>query len=536
MEILPRDEHNLTLLEQVRPSGWINPRPKERYNLVVIGAGTAGLVSAAGAAGLGAKVALVERHLLGGDCLNVGCVPSKALIRCARAAAAVRDASQFGVRVPPGASVDFSAVMQRMRRLRATLAPNDSADRFRGLGVDVFFGSAGFTGHDRIAVGDQLLRFQKAIIATGARPARPSIPGLTEAGYLTNETVFSLTDLPARLAVIGAGPIGCELAQAFALLGARVTLIARGKSIMPKEDPDAAERVATALRRDGVELLVNCQVAEVQKRGTAKVLIHQSVGAVGCHAHANQGYDDASHRLIPHAHASVGMPPYLGDRTELEVDEILVGVGRVPNVDLLALDDAGIEFDAHDGVKVNDRLSTTNPRVFAAGDVCSRFKFTHAADALARIAIQNALFFGRARASALCVPWCTYTSPEVAHVGLQEQEARELGIPVTTFHEELARVDRAVLDGETEGFVKVHVRKGTDRIVGATVVASHAGDIIAELTLAMTARVGLSKLARTIHPYPTQGEAIKRVADSYNRTRLTPRLKALLEKWFAWRR
>jgi pyruvate/2-oxoglutarate dehydrogenase complex dihydrolipoamide dehydrogenase (E3) component len=490
------------LLENVHPPGWVNPRPEGRYNLVVIGGGAAGLISASGAAGLGAKVALVEREFLGGDCLNVGCVPSKALIRASRAFADARDAGEFGVRIPPGAAVDFPAVMERMRRLRAAISPTDSAARYRGLGVDVFLGQGRFTGPDTLEVAGQTLRFARAIIATGARAARPQIPGIEETGYLTNETVFSLTSLPRRMAVIGAGPIGCELAQAFARFGSEVHLLSRGPRILPREDGDAVELLHRSLVRDRIRLLLDRRVTAASTEGEEKVL------------HVEQG---------PHT-------------TELRVDAILVGVGRQPNVDGLGLEAAGVEYSVAEGVKVNDRLQTSNPRIFAAGDICSRHKFTHAADATARIAIQNALFLGRAKASKLVLPWCTYTDPEIAHVGLYEHEARRQGIAVQTFVQELRHVDRAVLDGETDGLVKVHVRAGSDQIVGATVVARHAGEMISELTLAITAGLGLRQIAKTIHPYPTQSEAIKRVADAYNRTRLTPTVKRLFARWLAWRR
>ncbi|HUT93910.1 MAG TPA: mercuric reductase [Thermoguttaceae bacterium] len=498
--ILPDDAFNRTLRENVHPDDWVNPEPQDRYNLVVIGAGTAGLVTAAGAAGLGARVALVEKHLMGGDCLNYGCVPSKALIRAARVAADVRDAAAFGVQVPSGARVDFPAVMERMRRLRSEISPHDSAARFRDLGVDVFLGEGRFIGGDAVEVDGATLRFRKAVIATGARAATPSIPGLVEAGFLTNESVFSLTELPRRLAVVGAGPIGCELAQTFARFGSEVFLLEAGHGVLPREDRDAAQRVEKSLRRDGVHLLVGCKIVRAEKRGDGKVI------------HLEQR----------------------GNPKELAADEILVGVGRAPNVEGLNLEAAGVEFDPRQGVHVNDRLRTTNPRIFAAGDICSRFKFTHAADALARIVIRNAMFLGRAKASALTIPWCTYTSPEIAHVGLYEHEAQEKGISVQTFVQELHDVDRAVLDGQDEGFVKIHVRAGTDRILGATIVAEHAGDTISEITTAMTGKMGLGGLSSVIHPYPTQAEAIKRLGDAYSRTRLTPLVKSLFHRWLAW--
>lgn len=499
--VQPLDEHNRALLAHTHPLDWVNPTPSGRYNLVVVGGGTAGLVTAAGAAGLGAKVALVERQLLGGDCLNVGCVPSKALLRSARAAADVRTAGSFGVRVPHGATVDFGAVMERMRRLRAGISPHDSAARFRGLGVDVFLGEARFTSPDTVEVEGQTLAFARACIATGAKPADPAIPGLGAAGVLTNESVFSLTALPRRLAVIGAGPIGCELAQAFARFGSEVVLFETLHGVLPNEDPDAAALVGESLRRDGVTLRCCGRSLEASRA-------------------------DGGTRLTVESH---------GARHDVVVDAVLVGAGRVPNVHGLGLEAAGVAVDAA-GVRVDDFLRTTNRRIYAAGDVCSRHKFTHAADAMARLVIQNALFFGRKRASALTIPRCTYTDPEVAHVGLDTKTAGDRGLDVSTYTIALSQVDRAVVDGETEGFLKVHTRKGRDTIVGATLVARHAGETISQVTLAMAAGVGLGALASTIHPYPTQAEAIKRAGDAYNRTRLTPRVRSLLETILRWRR
>lgn len=499
--VQPWDAHNQKLVSNVHPADWKNPTPASRYNLVVIGGGTAGLVSAIGAAGLGAKVALIEKHLMGGDCLNVGCVPSKAIIRAARKAAGVRDMADFGVNVPDGTTIDFGKVMERMRRLRADISPHDSAKRFTELGVDIFLGTGKFTGPDSIEVGGQTLRFAKAVIATGARAAAPPIPGLKDVPYLTNETLFSLTELPKRLGIIGAGPIGCEMAQSFARFGSEVFLIEATHGILPREDRDASEIVRAAMERDGVKLLC-------------------------CGKDLKLANDPHGVRLRVESH---------GQGYDVLVDQLLVAVGRAPNVEGLGLETVGVEFDKK-GVKVNDRLQTANPRIYACGDICSPYQFTHAADFMARIVIQNALFKGRAKASSLIIPWATYTSPEIAHVGLYEKEAKEKGIEVDTFTQELSKVDRAILDGETEGFVRIHVRKGTDEIVGATVVAAHAGDLIGELTLAMKAKIGLKTIGGTIHPYPTQAEAIRKTGDLYNRTRLTPFVKKLMNRWLAWQR
>lgn len=501
--LTPQDQYNQTLENNVHPADWINPEPATKYNLVVIGAGTAGLVVAAGAAGLGARVALVERHLMGGDCLNVGCVPSKCIIRSSRAAADVADAGRFGIKVPPGTEVDFPAVMERMRRIRSSISANDSAARYRDeLGVDVFIGDGRFSGPDTVQVGEKILRFKKAVITTGARAFEPPIEGLKEAGYLTNETVFSLTERPGRVAVIGAGPLGCELAQTFRRLGCEVSVLEMGPQILSREDRDAAKIVEGTLEREGVNLFLSSNIVKVESNGGGKIL------------HLNRD----------------------GQSSQLTVDEIIVGVGRVPNVDGLNLEEVGVEYDPRDGVHVDDRLRTTNPRIYAAGDICLPYKFTHTADATARIVIQNALFRGRKKASALTIPWCTYTDPEIAHVGMYGTDAENKGIPVQTFTIPMSDVDRALAEGEEDGMVRIHVKKGTDRILGATIVARHAGEMISEISLAMKAKMGLGAISGVIHPYPTQAEAIRKAADAYNRTRLTPFIKGLFERFLKWQR
>ncbi|MDT8443553.1 MAG: mercuric reductase [Desulfuromonadales bacterium] len=496
----PADEFNRELVRNVHPLDWVNPKPTGRYDLLVIGAGTAGLVTAAGAAGLGAKVALIEHNLMGGDCLNVGCVPSKGVISAARSAADVRQAGTFGVEVPDGVHVNFAAVMQRMRRLRARISPNDSAQRFHDLGIDVYFGQAQFVDSNTVDVEGTKLSCKRAVIATGARAAAPPIPGLDSVDYLTNETLFSLTELPRRLGVIGAGPIGCEMAQALAQLGSEVFLVETMHGILPREDRDAAEIVQQAMTRSGVKLLCCGKQLEIKRDEGIRLVVESH----------NRGYDEP-------------------------IDKLLVSVGRAPNVENLNLQAVGVDYDKM-GVKVNEHMQTTNSRIYAAGDICSPFQFTHAADFMARIVIQNALFMGRKKSTSLVMPWCTYTSPEIAHVGLYENQAKEQGIEVDTFVQELRDVDRAILDGEDEGFVKVHVKKGTDKIVGATIVAGRAGDMISEITLAMTHGLGLKQIGSTIHPYPTQAEAIRRIGDQYNRTRVTPFVKWLLNKWIAWTR
>ncbi len=502
-QLSPRDAHNAQLLANVHPPDWRNPEPTGRYNLVVVGAGSAGLITAAIASGLGARVALVERHLLGGDCLNVGCVPSKALIRSARRVAETESATQLGLPPVDRERVDFGAAMERVRRVRAQISHEDAASRYQEeLGVDVYLGEARFTSRDAVEVDGRALRFKKAVIATGARAAAPALPGLAEAGYLTNETVFELTERPRRLAVIGGGPIGCELAQTFRRLGSQVTILDKAEHVLVREDADAAALVQQAFERDGIRLELGVELVRVEAEDDGKALFFRRPdGASG----------------------------------ELRVDEILVGIGRRPNVEDLGLEAAGVVYGAR-GVQVDDRLRTANPRIFAAGDVCMNWKFTHAADAAAKIVVQNALFLGRKKLSDLIMPWCTYTDPEIAHVGAYERDAERLGVAMQTFSIPLRENNRAVTDGDEEGFVKVYVKRGSDRILGATVVARHAGELISHITQAMVSGTGLGTFVNVIFPYPTQSETIKRVAGAYTRTRLTPLLKKVLERWMAFAR
>jgi pyruvate/2-oxoglutarate dehydrogenase complex dihydrolipoamide dehydrogenase (E3) component/uncharacterized membrane protein YdjX (TVP38/TMEM64 family) len=499
--MLVDDEHDKQLIENCHPPRWINPSPAAKYNLVVIGGGTAGLVSAAGAAGLGARVALIERSLLGGDCLNVGCVPSKGVIRAARAVFDSCNGGDFGVHANGACGVDFAAAMERMRRLRAGISGHDSAERFRKLGVDVYIGNGVFTASDAVEIDGRRLHFDRAVIATGARAAELPIPGLKETGYYTNETVFTLSELPRRLVVIGAGPIGCELAQSLRRFGSDVTIITDGAEILPKEDRDAAAVLRRQLEREGVRIVPQAKIERVSGNGAGKRI------AVACS----------------------------GSIREFDCDAILVSVGRRPNLEGLALETAGVAF-TRNGVVVDERLRTSNSRIFAAGDVCSQYKFTHAADAMARIVIANALFFARRKVTDLVIPWCTYTDPEIAHVGYYEKDAKAAAYDVATVTESLNHVDRAILDGEDEGFARVHYDRKTGRILGGTLVARHAGEMISELTLAMVAKQTVGTLSSTIHPYPTQAEVLRKIGDAYMRTKLTPMVKKAFNKWLEWRR
>ena len=505
--ILPYDQYNYELVSNVHPLDWKNPEPAPMYNLVIIGAGTAGLVAAAIAAAVGAKVALIEKRLIGGDCLNLGCVPSKTIISSSRISEEVREAASHGVKVICGSEADFPAVMERMRRLRARISQHDSASRFQEMGVDIFLGSGKFTGPHSAVVGDVELKFKKALIATGARPFVPPVEGLSDAGYLTNENIFNLTARPARFGILGGGAIGCEMAQAFQRLGSQVTILQRGKRLMEKEDSEASAIIHEVFHREGVRIVLgDKKVTKVEVRGDEKIIFLEG-------------------------------PEGAGDRTEgLAVDELLVSVGRTPNVSGLGLEDAGVEFDVRAGVKVDEHLRSTNHDIYAAGDVCLKYKFTHTADAAARVVAANALFSARRKFSTASVPWCTFTDPEVAHVGLCPEDSTCDGMEMDTFTKDFGEIDRTILEGEEEGFVKIHVKKGTDKILGATIVARNAGDMIAEIALAMHSDIGLKEISETIHPYPTRAEAIKRAADEYMASRLTPRVKKWLARWMEMKR
>jgi pyruvate/2-oxoglutarate dehydrogenase complex dihydrolipoamide dehydrogenase (E3) component len=480
------------LLSLVHPPQWTNPVPPKRYDLVVIGGGTAGLVCAMGAAALGAKVALCEKALLGGDCLVTGCVPSKALLRSAHLAHDVQEAEAFGVETGD-VEVDFASVLDRVRRLRADMAPHDAAMRAQEAGVDVHLSAAHFIAADAVECGGQKLRFRRAVIASGGRPRIPNVPGLEEAGYLTHRTVFGLTRAPPRLAVLGGGPVGCELAQGMARLGIEVTLVQDGSRLLPRDDPEASDVLSRVLQEE-LQLWLGAQVTRVEPTRRGKVV------------HA-----------VRH-----------GEVLSVEVDEVLVATGLAPAMEGLGLEAAGIRLEAGHPAS-DEHLRTSNARVYVAGDAAGRWAFTHAADAMARLVVQNALFLGKKRVSALSIPWCTYTEPEVAHVGLGAEEAYALGKEVVTLTTEMATNDRAVVDGQTAGFARIHAETRTGRVLGATLVSRHAGESIGEAALAVRLGLKMGALADTIHPYPTQAEAWKRLGDLWNARRLTPGARGLLK-------
>jgi pyruvate/2-oxoglutarate dehydrogenase complex dihydrolipoamide dehydrogenase (E3) component len=475
VELFPSDANNQRTLNQGHPPDWRNP-PGGDYELVVIGGGPTGLVSAMTAAAGGHRVAMTEQFLTGGTCVNFGCTPSKALIRSARA---VREACRgadfgFGLTAPP--NVDFAKVMERVRRIRSMSSAGDAVQVVAANGVDVYLGHTRFTKPNAVMVDGHELRFDKAVIATGSRPAAPTIEGLREGEYLTNETVFSLTELPRRLLVLGGGPLGCELAQAFRRLGSEVDLVHSGDNLLPKDEPEAGELLRRELERDGIRL-------------------HFGFRAVGA----------ANRRLTAKGPAGT---------QQFDYDALLMGIGRRANIEDLGLEAAQIKVN-NGGVEADAYLRTSNPAVYAAGDVAFPEKYTHAAMATARLCVANALDGANRRAHDLIIPHCTYTDPEVASVGLTPLRAAEEGVTVDVHRLELSKVERAFIDGEEEGFATIYTRKGTGQIVGATLVAAHAGEMISELTLAITGRLTMEALAEAVHCYPTQAEVFQRIALEY---------------------
>jgi pyruvate/2-oxoglutarate dehydrogenase complex dihydrolipoamide dehydrogenase (E3) component len=495
----PTDFHEQELLQRVRPDDWKNPAAKPLYDLVVVGGGPAGLAAAEWAVRLGLRVALVERRRLGGDSLNTGTIPSKAMIRTAGVHAIMPRAEDFGAPAAHELPVDFQTVMARMRRIRSRLAEYHSADRLRAQGVDVFFGIAHFAASDALLVGDTRLRFKKALVATGSQPQRSTIPGLEEAGYLTSESVFELASLPRRLVIIGGGPLGCEAAQTFSRLGTHVTLVQDEPKFLPHEERDASQLLSYSLARDGVDTRLNTAVQGVRVENGVKIL---------------DTLNDAT-------------------RYRIDADEILLSIGRAPNVTDLGLAAAGIAFDPATGIVVDDFLRTTNPRVYAAGDVCLSLRFTNAAEATARMAVQNAFAAKRRRLSLMTIPWCTYCDPEIAHVGMHVWDASERSVPIKSFTVMMQDVARAITDGQDDGFVKIHVKLGTDRILGATIVASRASEMINEISVAMSTGIGMRKLARILHTYPAQSDAIRQAALAYTLDQPVSWLQRAYARWFA---
>ncbi|MDS4020626.1 MAG: FAD-dependent oxidoreductase [Candidatus Competibacter sp.] len=485
---------------------WPKPKRFDR-NLVVIGAGSAGLVTAYIAAAVRAKVTLIEKHRMGGDCLSTGCVPSKALIRSAKLLSHIRRSSEFGIR-KAGAEFDFAEVMERVQRVIREVAPHDSVERYTGLGVEVIEGAARITSPWTVDVttvdGTRTLTTRSIVIAAGARPFVPPIPGLEEVDYLTSDNVWNLRELPKRLVVLGGGPIGSELTQTFARLGSQVTQVEMAPRILIREDPEVSELVTRRFRAEGISVRVNHQARRFAVESGEKVLI-------------------AEHD---------------GQETRIPFDAVLVAVGRVANTAGYGLEELGIPTTPARTVETNDYLQTLYPNIYAAGDVAGPYQFTHTAAHQAWYAAVNALFdpLKKFKADYSVIPWSTFVDPEVARVGLNEREAKEKGIPHEVAVYGIDDLDRAIADGEAHGFVKVLTAPGKDRILGVTLVGEHAGDLLAEYVLAMRHGIGLNKILGTIHIYPTLAEANKYAAGVWKKAHAPEKLLAWVERFHAWRR
>ena len=477
------------------PADWENPQ-SGNYDLVCIGAGPAGLIAAMSGAGRGGRGAVVEKQGLGGDCLHHGCGPSKALIATARRYYQVRS-----LLAPAASPFDLPSkpAVDTMRAKRAKLGHGDSAARLSEMGIDVFLGTGQFRNKHSVTVDDRILTFRRCIIATGSQPACPEIPGLNGVTFHTNRTVFALRQAPSSILIIGGGPVGCELAQTFGRLGSQVSLVTRG-ALLPKEDEAVSALIEAQFRTEGMTVLTHGEILRVSANDHNKEIAIRTTGRT----------------------------------TNVKAEELLVATGGIPSVGKLELQRAEIAFDRH-GIQVDDRLQTTNRRVYAAGDCIGKMAYSHAADAMARICIQNAFFWGRKRLSRLIIPRTTFTDPEVAHVGITRREAEQQKIALDHFRKDFQQTDRATLEGTLTGYAEIHCRRGTDQILGASIVGPQAGELIGIITLMLTNQIPLRNLAKTIQCYPTHSGILKTLADQYTKTQLTP-LRARLLRFLLKRR
>jgi dihydrolipoamide dehydrogenase len=477
-------------------------KPKQfDRNLIVIGAGSAGLVSALIAATVNAKVTLIERHKMGGDCLNTGCVPSKALIKSAKVASLIKRADDFGINIPES-NIDFPAVMDRVQSIIKKIEPHDSVERFESMGVECIEGNARITSPWSVEVNQQTLTAKNIIIATGAGPLIPPVKGIEDIGYITSDSLWEIREQPKRLLVLGGGPIGCELSQAFARLGTVVTQVEMFPRIMAREDEDVSNLITKKFLKEGIDVRINHKAKEFIKKDNQNILICE----------------------------------YDGQDVEIEFDSVLVAVGRKPNISGFGLEELGMKFNQQGTIKVNEYMQTSIPSIYACGDVAGPYQFTHTASHQAWYASVNSLFgrFKRFKADYSIIPWATFTDPEVARVGLNEQEAKQQNIPYETSFFKLDELDRALTEDETEGFIKVLTVPGKDKILGATIVGDHAGELITEYITAMKNKTGMNKVLSTIHIYPTLSEANKYTAGVWKKANAPKFLLKLVKKYHDW--
>ncbi|MFO7831872.1 MAG: mercuric reductase [Desulfuromonadaceae bacterium] len=480
------------------------PKPKTfDYNVIVIGAGSAGLVSSYIAAATKARVALIEKNKMGGDCLNTGCVPSKALIRSAKMLSYARRAEEFGFRNIE-TEFDFAEVMERVQRTVNKVKPHDSIERYTDLGVDCIQGEAQITSPYTVEVNDKTLTTKSIIVATGASPFVPPLPGLDTIDYLTSDTLWNLRELPERLVVLGGGPIGCEMTQAFARFGSKVTQIEMGSQIMGREDHDVAALIHERFAAEGVEVLTQHAAKHVLTEGKENILVCE----------------------------------HQGNEVRIPFERMLVAVGRKPHTSGFGLEELGVHLSERGNIDTDPFLRTNIPTIFCAGDVAGPYQFTHTAAHQAWYACVNALFgtFKKFRADYSVIPWCTFTDPEVARVGLNETDARAQNIEHEVSIFKLGELDRAITEEETDGWVKIITPPGKDKILGVTIVGTHAGDLLAEYILAMKHGIGLNKILGTIHPYPTLAEANKMAAGEWKKAHVPEKILAWVERFHTWRR
>ena len=512
------DEHNAELLDCVRPIRWQDPEPEPMYNMVAIGAGAGGLVTALGVAGVGGKSAICEKNLFGGDCLNTGCVPSKALISAAKHVHNVRQGSKYGITCAGEFKVDFQKVMESIRKKRATIGHHDACDRFiKDYGIDIFLGHAKFIDQNTIECNGKKLKFARAVIASGGRPYVPIIPGIENVYYYTSENIFNIVTRPQNIVIIGGGPIGAELGQSFQRLGCKVTFLLKSSRFLNKEDPDAAKIVKNKLEKEGCTFYTNVKYNMIESSNDLSSSPPNIQKSSRCVIHLLRTTESHNKTLSIHC------------------DILILACGRLPNVNGMNLEAAGVKFDEKRGIHIGETMRTSNSKIYAVGDCCQSQHFTHMADQMARTVIKNACFFGSGKYTEMVIPRVTYTDPELAQVGLNKIELAEQGIEFSEYIYDFKESDRAICDDDLQGFIKFYTVKNTPTILGCVIVCARAGEMIGEAALAMSNKLTLSHIYNTVHPYPTYSESFRAAAGKWANTKLTTNAKVMLRKLLKFR-